>query len=99
MNKEPLISSEVFDYLRNLAIEPCTKLSAWAKPGTRRVHRLEYSTALDWECVDSTFALKKAAEWKWGLVSAHAKTSPEGSQISPNGLVHPQRTRPSALLD
>jgi NADPH-dependent 2,4-dienoyl-CoA reductase/sulfur reductase-like enzyme/rhodanese-related sulfurtransferase len=29
----------------------------------------------------------------------HAKTSPEGKPISPNGLVHRQRTRPSALLD
>jgi len=27
MNQEPLISSEVFDYLRNLGIEPYTKLS------------------------------------------------------------------------
>ena len=31
MNKEPLISSEVFDYLRNLAIEPYTKLSDIAR--------------------------------------------------------------------
>ncbi len=31
MNKEPLISSEVFDYLRNLAIEPYTKLSNIAR--------------------------------------------------------------------
>ena len=31
MNQEPLISSEVFDYLRNLAIEPYTKLSDIAR--------------------------------------------------------------------
>lgn len=31
MNKEPLISSEVFDYLRNLAIEPYTALSDIAR--------------------------------------------------------------------
>jgi len=31
MNKDPLISSEVFDYLRNLAIEPYTKLSDIAR--------------------------------------------------------------------
>lgn len=31
MNKEPLISSEIFDYLRNLAIEPYTKLSDIAR--------------------------------------------------------------------
>ena len=36
MNKEPLISSEVFDYLRNLAIEPYTKLSC--KPPLKSVH-------------------------------------------------------------
>lgn len=31
MNQEPLISSEVFDYLRNLSIEPYTKLSDSAR--------------------------------------------------------------------
>jgi len=31
VNKEPLISSEVFDYLRNLAIEPYTKLNDIAR--------------------------------------------------------------------
>ena len=48
MNKEPLISAEVFDYLRHLAIEPYTKLNELAREqlgdGVRLVSLFEHES-------------------------------------------------------